>query len=69
MSRAELRGERAIDVDQSNESVVVGERVVVKLYPFTAPGPQPGLELPVHLAEAGFDRIPHADRRRHVDRR
>ena len=54
----ELRGERAIDVDQSNESVVVGERVVVKLYPFTAPGPQAGLELPVHLAEAGFDRIP-----------
>ena len=54
----ELRGERAIDVDQSNESVVVGERVVLKLYPFTAPGPQPGLELPVHLAEAGFDRIP-----------
>jgi maltokinase len=54
----ELLGERAIDVDQSNESVVVGERVVVKLYPFTAPGPQPGLELPVHLAEAGFDRIP-----------
>ncbi|MGZ5288222.1 MAG: hypothetical protein ACXWE5_01950 [Actinomycetota bacterium] len=53
-----FRGERAIDVDQSNESVVVGERVVVKLYPFTAPGPQPGLELPVHLAEAGFDRIP-----------
>lgn len=54
----EPRGERAIDVDQSNESVVVGERVVVKLYPFTAPGPQPGLELPVHLAEAGFDGIP-----------
>jgi len=50
--------EVAIDVDQSNESVVVGERVVVKLYPFTAPGSQPGLELPVHLAEAGFDRIP-----------
>ena len=54
----ELRGERAIDVDQSNESVVVGEHAVVKLYPLTAPGPQPGLELPVHLAEAGFDRIP-----------
>lgn len=55
---SELRGERAIDVDQSNESVVVGERVVVKLYPFTAPGPQPGLELPAHLAEAGFEGIP-----------
>jgi len=54
----ELRGERAIDVDQSNESVVVGERVVVKLYPTTAPGPQPGLEMPAHLAEAGFEGIP-----------
>lgn len=52
------RGERAIDVDQSNESVVVGEHVVVKLYPITAPGPQPGLELPEHLAEAGFEGIP-----------
>jgi maltokinase len=56
--QGEPRGERAIDVDQSNESVVVGEQVVVKLYPFTAPGPQPGLELPVHLAEAGFAEIP-----------
>ncbi|MEO8475501.1 MAG: hypothetical protein ABI572_00435 [Actinomycetota bacterium] len=55
---AELRGERAIDVDQTNESVVVGEQVVVKLYPFTAPGPQPGLEMLVHLAEAGFAEIP-----------
>lgn len=57
-SGVEFRGERAIDVDQSNESVVVGERMVVKLYPFTAPGPQPGLELPVHLASVGFDQIP-----------
>ena len=53
-----LRGERVIDVDQSNESVVVGERVVVKLYPRTAAGPQPGLELPAHLASVGFTALP-----------
>lgn len=58
LGEGELRGERAIDVDQSNESVVVGEKAVVKLYPFTGPGPQPGLELPVHLAEAGFAEFP-----------
>ncbi len=50
--------ERAIDVDQSNESVVVGERTVLKLYPRIDPGPQPGLDLPVHLAAVGFASIP-----------
>ena len=50
----EAGGERAIDVDQSNESVVVGERAVLKLYPRIDPGPQPGLDLPVHLAAVGF---------------
>jgi maltokinase len=50
--------ERVIDVDQSNDSVVVGESVVVKLYPRTAPGLQPGLELPAHLAAAGFVAMP-----------
>ena len=54
----EAGGERAIDVDQSNESVVVGERAVVKLYPRIDPGPQPGLDLPVHLAAVGFASIP-----------
>jgi maltokinase len=47
-----------IDVDQSNESVVVGGRTVVKLFPRTSAGPQPGLDLPVHLAAVGFDAIP-----------
>ena len=42
--------ERAIDVDQSNDSVVVGDGAVVKLYVRTSPGPQPGLDLPAHLA-------------------
>lgn len=49
--------ERAIDVDQSNDSMVVGE-LVVKVYVRTSPGPQPGLDLPVHLASVGFDRMP-----------
>ena len=54
------RGERAIDVDQSNESTIVGEAVVVKVYPRTTPGPQPGLDLQVHLAAVGFRETPAA---------
>lgn len=50
--------ERAIEVDQSNESVVVGERVVVKLYPHARSGPQPGLDLPAHLVAVGFAETP-----------
>lgn len=53
-----LPGERVIDVDQTNESVAVGERVVVKLYPRTSAGPQPGLELPAHLAAVAFTDLP-----------
>jgi maltokinase len=50
--------ERAIDADQSNDSMVVGDRAVVKLYPRTAPGPQPGLDVPAHLAAVGFGETP-----------
>ena len=50
--------ERTMGVDQSNESVVIGERAVVKLYPRMAPGPQPGVDLPAHLAAVGFDAMP-----------
>jgi maltokinase len=50
--------ERAIDVDQSNESVVVGEDAVVKLSPLVSAGPQPGVDLPVHLAAVGFTWLP-----------
>jgi len=51
-------GERAIDVDQSNESVVVGEQVVVKLYPRTGGVAGADGGLPGRLAEAGFTSIP-----------
>jgi len=50
--------ERSMAVDQSNESVVVGDRAVVKLFPRTEPGPQPGVDLPAHLAAVGFGEIP-----------
>ncbi|MCD0449616.1 hypothetical protein LO762_10495 [Actinocorallia sp. API 0066] len=46
--------ERAITVDQTNRSVVVGERLVVKWFTPPAPPPQRGLEVLRQLAEAGF---------------
>ena len=51
-------GERAIEVDQSNDSVVIGERVVVKLFPRAAAGPQPGEDLAAHLAAVGATEVP-----------
>ncbi|HVF07232.1 MAG TPA: hypothetical protein VNC60_01485, partial [Actinomycetota bacterium] len=51
-------GERAIDVDQSNESVVVGEQVVVKLYPRTGGAAAADAGLPGRLSAAGFTSIP-----------
>jgi maltokinase len=52
-----VRGERPIDVDQSNDSVRVGD-AVVKLYPRMRPGPQPGMDVPAHLAAVGFGETP-----------
>ena len=50
--------EEAIAADHSNDVAVVERGAVVKLYPRTAPGPQPGLELPAHLRAVGFDQMP-----------
>jgi maltokinase len=50
--------ERAVAVDQSNESTVLDEAVVVKLFPRTRPGSHPGAELPEHLAAVGFRDVP-----------
>lgn len=49
-------GERPITVDQTNRSVVVGERVVVKW--MRTPGADRSPRLLAHLAEAGFTRMP-----------
>jgi len=50
--------ERPITVDQTNESVVVDEAVVVKWLRPPVPAPHPGVEVIRHLAAAGFDEMP-----------
>ncbi|MFN8195984.1 MAG: hypothetical protein U0R80_17110 [Nocardioidaceae bacterium] len=49
---------RAIDVDQTNESVVVGDAVVVKWVTDPLRGPHPAPERLRRLAEAGFTATP-----------
>jgi maltokinase len=56
--REPCAGERAIDVDQTNESVVVGERAVVKWTVRCADGPAPAASRIAALAEAGFEGMP-----------
>jgi maltokinase len=51
-------GERTVGVDQTNESVIVGDAVVVKLLRRTRVGAQPGQDLPAHLAAVGFVETP-----------
>lgn len=51
-------GERIVGVDQTNESVIVGDAVVVKLLRRTRVGAQPGQDLPAHLAAVGFLETP-----------
>jgi maltokinase len=52
------RDERSVGVDQTNESVIVDDAVVVKLLRRTRRGPQPGQDLPAHLAAVGFTETP-----------
>ena len=52
------RGERAIDVDQTNELVVVGDAAVVKWMLHPVAGDQPGPRRLTTLARAGFDGTP-----------
>jgi maltokinase len=51
-------GERAIDADQSNDSVIVDDAVVVKLSTLPSPAPHPAIDVPTHLAEVGFHETP-----------
>jgi len=50
--------ERAITVDQTNISVVVDERIIVKWLQPPVPAPHPGVEMIRHLAWAGFAEMP-----------
>lgn len=53
-----LRGERAIGVDQTNESVVVGTAAVVKWIAEPAPRDPSVPDLQAHLAAVGFAGVP-----------
>jgi maltokinase len=50
--------ERAVATDQSNDSVVVGDATLLKLYPLVTPGPHPAVRIPTHLEEVGFQGSP-----------
>lgn len=54
IDRAVRGAERGFEVDQTNYSVVVGERVVVKWLTPPAPLPQPAPDVFAHLASVGF---------------
>ncbi|MDP9220472.1 MAG: aminoglycoside phosphotransferase [Actinomycetota bacterium] len=54
----EVSDERAITVDQTNTSVVVGERVIVKWLRSVTDEPQPSLAALAQLSAVGFDRMP-----------
>jgi trehalose synthase-fused probable maltokinase len=50
--------ERRLTAEQSNTSIVLGERLLLKLYRSLEPGENPDLELPRFLSQAGFGRVP-----------
>jgi maltokinase len=50
--------ERAIGVDQTNASVVVGDAIIVKWLQLPEPGEQRAATLLAHLAAVGFDAVP-----------
>lgn len=51
-------GERTFGVDQTNESVVVGERAVVKWMRTAEPGPHPARPMLDALLRRGFTGMP-----------
>jgi maltokinase len=53
-----VASERPIDVDQTNASIVVGERVIVKWFRRVGPGPSRARTLVAHLDAVGFAGIP-----------
>jgi maltokinase len=53
-----LASERPVGVDQTHDSVVVGERAIVKWFRRVGPEPTRAALLVAHLAAVGFDGIP-----------
>jgi trehalose synthase-fused probable maltokinase len=56
--RAELLDERRLHVEQSNTSVVLGDRLILKLYRLLEPGDNPDVEVSAFLTDAGFADTP-----------
>jgi trehalose synthase-fused probable maltokinase len=50
--------ERPLGVEQSNTSVVLGERLILKLYRLLEPGENPDVEVSAFLTDAGFADTP-----------
>lgn len=50
---------RLITAEQSNSSVVYGDSYILKVFRRIGTGVNPDLELPLALARAGCDRVPH----------
>ncbi|HET7030303.1 MAG TPA: hypothetical protein VFI34_07315 [Candidatus Limnocylindrales bacterium] len=50
--------ERPVDTDQTNETIVVGERVGLKWFRRVGPGPSRAATLLAHLDAVGFEEIP-----------
>ena len=50
--------ERRLRVEQSNTSVVLGERLILKLFRLLEPGGNPDVEIGAFLGRAGFDGTP-----------
>ncbi|MEO8510745.1 MAG: hypothetical protein ABI534_05835 [Chloroflexota bacterium] len=55
---AQALSERRMSVEQSNTSVVLGDRLVLKLYRLLEPGENPDVEISVFLSRAGFTDTP-----------
>jgi trehalose synthase-fused probable maltokinase len=59
-TEARTLAERALGVEQSNTSVSVGDRLMLKLYRLLEPGINPEVELLEWLTERGFPHAPRA---------
>jgi maltose alpha-D-glucosyltransferase/alpha-amylase len=58
LEAARVLDERRLRVEQTNTSVVLGERLIYKAYRLLEPGQNPDLEISAFLTEVGFEHTP-----------